>query len=309
MLNRLLSALARRPVLAQRGNFILVTFGPISGTVAFFGFSAALMSQQAFGLPFEFVSCWALCAPLSLLAGSFILPKALNLLKSPQCFIDNIGKISFTFLGGFSGVVIVSIFLAHIFNVSFLTFSDATCLVIPLFHGLSRLACLNYGCCHGKPINTGHLPGIVYRNHVSKAVRVSGLSGVRLHPVQMYELLVNIGIQAALIVVFFKAPRGMIAGAYLTLYGISRALLGKFRFKLPARLDPLPYYEKLVIAFFLTAGFGYTIVAAAYALPSEFLFDRVQLRQILSLTPITGAMSIVIIAAYGLHYKKVGQWF
>jgi hypothetical protein len=303
-----LAAIIRRPVLAQRGDVILVTFGPISGAVTLAGFFFGLMSLQAFGLPPALVSRWAICAPLSMLAGSFLLPKALNLLKSPRCFLENVGSISFTFLGGFVGVVMVNFYLARLFNVSILTFSDAACLGIPLFHGLSRLACLNYGCCYGKPIQSRRFPGVIYRNKACKAVRMSGLSGVRLHPVQLYELLANLVIQLA-IFTFLQAPRGTVAGIYLVLYGIARMFLRKFRFKMPFHRDPLPHYETMVTVFFLFTGCVFCFLAAINGLPSEFSPGRVRIRELLSLVPMIGAMSLTVTAAYGLHFKKVGQWF
>ena len=85
-----------------------------------------------------------------------------------------------------------------------------------------ELGCLAAGCCYGKPTD---LPwGITFRNPLTELVGTP--LGIRLHPTQIYEFLVEL-FNFGLLVWLFPRKKfdGQIFGTYLLLYGVARYFL------------------------------------------------------------------------------------
>ena len=87
-------------------------------------------------------------------------------------------------IGGLIGGFIYAIWT----NASFAKGCDSVALGIALAFPLSRLGCFAAGCCYGIPTE---MPwGVIYRNSFSLARPL----GLHSHPVQLYELLIGLGI-------------------------------------------------------------------------------------------------------------------
>ncbi len=100
---------------------------------------------------------------------------------------------------------------------------DIVAWVLPLAQGIGRIGCLFAGCCYGKPCS---LPwAIVFKNPDSLAP-----IGIPLHPTEIYHMLANFAVFAALTLAYKnKRFDGQILSLYFMLYSIGRFAVEFFR--------------------------------------------------------------------------------
>lgn len=95
-------------------------------------------------------------------------------------------------------------------------------------HALGRLGCLAAGCCWGRPTN---LPwGVVFTHPLAQAANGTPLR-VRLHPVQVYEALLESGLALLLLRLGRTSwsETGGLWGLYLVGYGALRLAMERLR--------------------------------------------------------------------------------
>jgi phosphatidylglycerol:prolipoprotein diacylglycerol transferase len=94
---------------------------------------------------------------------------------------------------------------------------------IALGHALGRIGCLFNGCCYGRPCS---LPwAITFPQNPGGPP-----PGVRLHPTQIYESLLNLVLYAALAWLYRRKKfDGQVFGIYLVSYAIIRSFVEIFR--------------------------------------------------------------------------------
>jgi phosphatidylglycerol:prolipoprotein diacylglycerol transferase len=90
-------------------------------------------------------------------------------------------------------------------------------------HSIGRIGCFSAGCCYGKPTT---LPwGVVFSDANSMAV-----TGISLHPTQLYESAAELGIFIILIIMRkHKSFDGQLVLSYLLLYSFARFIIEFFR--------------------------------------------------------------------------------
>lgn len=119
--------------------------------------------------------------------------------------------------GAFLGMIIVWVIGGDVWLLA-----AAFCVGAPWIQAAGRLRCLVQGCCHGR--EAAPEIGIRYVHPMSRVCRLANLSGVSVHPTQLYSILCNI-------VVAIIAGRLWLSGASLTLIvGIYFILTGMGRF-------------------------------------------------------------------------------
>jgi membrane-associated phospholipid phosphatase/protein-S-isoprenylcysteine O-methyltransferase Ste14 len=104
----------------------------------------------------------------------------------------------------------------------------AICVAAPWLQGIGRLRCLVQGCCHGRAAET--VPGILYTHPRSRVCRLAHLAGTSVHATQVYSILWNVVVGAALLrllEVHSSAP--FICGAYFLLSGVGRFVEEAYR--------------------------------------------------------------------------------
>jgi len=100
---------------------------------------------------------------------------------------------------------------------------DALALGIPLGHSIGRVGCLMAGCCYGRPTD---LPWAVTFTHPETL----GPRGVPVHPTQLYESLLYLGIFGFILWLRKrKSFQGELFGTYLLLAGLARFGVEFFR--------------------------------------------------------------------------------
>lgn len=100
-------------------------------------------------------------------------------------------------------------------------FADTLAPSIPLGHVFGRTGCLLNGCCHGRPTDVPwaiHFPA----DHATH--------GVGVHPTQIYEAALNLGLYAGLAWLYRrKQYDGQIFAFYLVSYAVVRSVVESFR--------------------------------------------------------------------------------
>lgn len=100
---------------------------------------------------------------------------------------------------------------------------DTLALGMPLGQGIGRLGCFMAGCCYGRPTD---LPWGVTFTHPESLAPL----GVKIHPTQIYESLLVLGIFVFLYRWRFqKQVDGQLLGLYFLLAGLARFVVEFFR--------------------------------------------------------------------------------
>ena len=104
----------------------------------------------------------------------------------------------------------------------------AMCVAAPWLQGIGRLRCLVQGCCHGRAAET--VPGICYTHPCSRVCRLAHLAGASVHATQVYSILWNAVVGAALLrLLELHSSATLICGAYLLLSGAGRFVEEAYR--------------------------------------------------------------------------------
>jgi membrane-associated phospholipid phosphatase/protein-S-isoprenylcysteine O-methyltransferase Ste14 len=145
-------------------------------------------------------------------------------------FVEGSSKLlrPYGYYGGVTGVIVASILAFFIFSINFYTLLASFAMAGPWIQSIGRLRCLVQGCCHGKPSNDNI--GIRFTHPNSRVNKISGLSGVPLHPTQLYSIGTNMITGLILIRLFnIGMPSSFIIGIYLVLNGLGRFVEESFR--------------------------------------------------------------------------------
>lgn len=129
----------------------------------------------------------------------------------------------FGFYGGFIGVGLACLFFEERW-----TLLGAHCLGAPWMQAIGRLRCLVNGCCHGAPAPPG--AGIRVTDAHSRVTRLANLSGIAIHPTQLYSMVSNIFLGIVLARLGWSGcPLSLICAAYAIGNGISRFVEEAYR--------------------------------------------------------------------------------
>jgi prolipoprotein diacylglyceryltransferase len=233
MLQYLIDYWTRTPIALRTNKFILVWFGVIVGAVVLLAVTAILM--LSYRLPYteyrDFLFVFFMWWPFFSILGAillfhdfwFALGDAVRKFMSGKKFVWR--RPGAVFYGGFTGSLILVILLKLRYEVSILYVLDFLFVVIPFFHGVSRLACFNFGCCYGKKCNARLLFSVGYRHSDSEPVRHGIENGQHLHAVQLYEMFICMLISLCLFLLIGRLGEGKIFALYLILYGTCRFFL------------------------------------------------------------------------------------
>jgi len=130
------------------------------------------------------------------------------------------------FYGGLIGATLAMLIYLRWKKLPMLKFADALAPSISLGHIFGRLGCLMNGCCYGRPTD---LPwAIHFQDHETR--------GVGVHPTQIYEAVLNLGLYGALAWLYRKKKfDGQIFALYLMSYAVVRSVVEVFRGDYPMR--------------------------------------------------------------------------
>lgn len=162
--------------------------------------------------------------------------------------IINIRGGGLVFYGGFIGACLGTILYARLKKLPLWKLADALAPSVALGHAFGRIGCLMTGCCFGKECT---LPWAIQYPHGHETF------AARVHPVQIYEALLNFALYAAL-AWFYRRKKfdGQVFAVYLMAYAVIRSFTELFR----ADYSSTEYYlgfispGQLVSIFIITFG-------------------------------------------------------
>lgn len=131
------------------------------------------------------------------------------------------------YFGGIAFGVAMAYFYARRYQLGFARVADVFAPGVALGTAIGRVGCFSAGCCWGKPTD---VPWAVTFTDPYSARIVGVPLHTPLHPTQLYEAVVLLGI-FALLLWLWRQPRfaGQVFAAFLLLYGAARFGLEFFR--------------------------------------------------------------------------------
>lgn len=241
------------PVLLTIGPITIFTYGLLLCLAFLAGLWVASREAQRVGLPPGRI--WDL--GFYLLAAAVVGARALEVLLNLPRYVEKPLDIFKVWDGGlaFQGGLILAFVtaLAYIRRHGLPAWStlDTLALGLPLGQSIGRLGCFMAGCCYGRSTD---LPwGITFTHPESL-----GLLGVRVHPTQLYESLLVLGVFAVLYYLRFrKRFDGQLLGTYFLLAGLIRFGVEFYRGdpRGPALLVGMPSTQVIALAMTGIGGF------------------------------------------------------
>lgn len=223
------------PIIFQFGPFTIYSYGLCIALAFLAAIATAAARARKFGWGAENAYDACFCAMIAALIGS----RLFYVIESPREFISApwevfmVWKGGLSYYGGFIGAVVAC---AVYLKIRRLNVAEGFDLLIPsvsLGQAIGRIGCFFNGCCFGK---VSALPFAVtfpeggpvysYQLHEAGIIRPGSACTLPVHPSQLYETLMDLGIFAALL---YALPRkryhGQVFLLYFVLYGAGRFLL------------------------------------------------------------------------------------
>jgi phosphatidylglycerol:prolipoprotein diacylglycerol transferase len=145
----------------------------------------------------------------------------------PWWQIFNIRGGGLVFYGGLIGASLACISYVRLKKLPLWKTGDILAPSVPLGHAFGRIGCLMNGCCYGRFCD---LPWAIHFPPEHET------HGVGVHPTQIYEASLNLGLYAFLAWQFrHKKFDGEIFASYLVCYAVLRAFVEMFRGDYPTR--------------------------------------------------------------------------
>lgn len=147
--------------------------------------------------------------------------------NKPFTEIFMVQKGGLVFYGGLIGASLACILFARQRKLPLWKIADITAPSIALGHMFGRIGCLMNGCCYGRAC--GYAWGIRFPGgHETQ--------GVAVHPTQIYESLLNLGLYGALAWLYRRKKfDGQVFASYLVGYAFLRSFVEQFRGDYPVR--------------------------------------------------------------------------
>jgi phosphatidylglycerol:prolipoprotein diacylglycerol transferase len=307
LLSGWLDRLAERVVLFRTGSLVFVTFG-------FFGALGALLVLASMGTiltgqglgPWMFVSL-ALVGCVGMVAGSWLAAQLLDfrmVLANPR---EALLRPAFVSWGGILLLPLLLEMFSRFSGVNALLLMDGAARTVLLGCALGRLGCLSYGCCHGRP--TRSVLSVTYRNPLSKAVRLSGLRGIRLHPAPLYEAAMDVGVTVVVnLAAFTGVALGVPTALAFILYG-----LGRFAIEFTKDNQGRMVVGRFAVNHFIclgVIGLGFWVLNWALQAPEAAppIAWALGLGAVRDLLPAILPGALIVFLGFSMHRRRVGAW-
>lgn len=300
-----------RTILFRVGNWIFTTYAFLAAAAFATGFTVSLWYDAMVGLDLVlYAKLYLFMVVPAVLVGlrSFsIMLEWRELFRRP---LQTLIKPGYMLHGGIAGGLIALWGMSMLTGTPVLRLLDAPALAMPLGEAIARLGCYVYGCCWGRPTTSWF--GVRYTSPHAKVVRCAPhLMNVKIHPAQLYALVVYLGMFAVFYAALPFLPfDGFLAGAYLIVHSIIRYSLEFFRQddrgKLWGKITHTNLYSAVMV------GMGLVCLMAGWASGAHVPVDTtVRLIDVVlnpAVAPWIAMYALVFGFAYGVHYGKVGSW-
>jgi phosphatidylglycerol:prolipoprotein diacylglycerol transferase len=144
-----------------------------------------------------------------------------------EIFSLNVLQSGGVFSGGLVAAILVAFWYVRKNRLPFLRTCDIFAPGVAIGHAFGRMGCFAAGCCYGRP--TSEPWGVIFTNPLAHQWVGTPL-GVKLHPTELYEMVVEI---INFLVLYWLLRRkkfeGQVIGLYMILYGVARFFIEFFR--------------------------------------------------------------------------------
>jgi phosphatidylglycerol---prolipoprotein diacylglyceryl transferase len=152
------------------------------------------------------------------------------------------------FYGGLLGGTLAAVVFIRLKRLPFWTFADMAGLAVPLGMAITRVGCFLNGDSFGKA------SGLPWAVTFPQQTRIDmGITALRVHPVQLYELILDLGLFTFLM--FYQRRErqdGNIFLLFLVGYSLIRFCMEFLRFH--AKADAGPVFQIMSVVIFVAAG-------------------------------------------------------
>jgi len=313
-IQKILNFVSKEQVIFRVGNFVFLYYGLIVAIAMFFSYLISTLLLQMFQVPLSGIFLWIIVTIPTIAIGSRAFPLLLNFRK----FLQNPKKVFrdkwFSYLGGFYGLFLGWMIIGFYLNFwkYTLNISDALMLFLPLSHILGRFACVNYGCCTGKIKDRKIGLYFSYKGPMARAVKQFGLKDIRVCPVHLYEMVLNLILTIILLLIFlFVDTFGWISGTYMLGYGLIRLVLEPYRGSKKILWGRYSLYQIWLTVTFVLFGIGYYILAGISKVPVFVDFKLEYIWNSLSFIPLILAMCVLAFFMFGTRriVSEVLPWW
>lgn len=176
-------------------------------------------------------------------------------------------------LGGTAGIILIaaaSPILPEGGNNPWIIFG-AMAAAAPWIQAAGRIRCIVQGCCHGRPVDTGHTHlGVRHTNPSSRVCALSPYTGIPLHATPLYSIALNLLTGVVLLRLWTaSASIALIAGLYFALAGLARFVEEAYRGEPQTRRTwGLTEYQWLAVAFVLASFTIWSLPGGALPAPA-----------------------------------------
>ncbi|OGP65408.1 MAG: prolipoprotein diacylglyceryl transferase [Deltaproteobacteria bacterium RBG_16_42_7] len=213
------------PIFFKIGPITLHTYGVLVALGFIVGIAFAVYFGKKEGITKEKILDIGFYTILAAIIGSrlfFVFIEYKYFLENPLD-IFKVWEGGLVFYGGALLVIPVMIFYFKKYSLPLWKTLDVFAPSLAIGHAIGRLGCFSAGCCYGRPTD---LPwGITFTDPHSLAI-----TGIPLHPTQLYESLAEFG-NFIILLVLRKHKRfdGQLVWTYVLIYSIARFIIEFFR--------------------------------------------------------------------------------
>lgn len=207
------------PIIVEIGSFSLRSYGLMAALGFLAGVGAAMLNRKYARMTTDQLNTLCFFSILIGIAGArlFYVVQYWHQFRNHWLDIVRIDKGGLVYYGGFLLVLAFIYFYCRRNKLSVLRVMDVCAPGLALGHAFGRLGCFLNGCCFGKP--GGGTLGVMYPPF-SEAFMKYG--NVALHPVQLYESVMNLALFPLLFFLTRRGGKGIATASYLVLYGLVR---------------------------------------------------------------------------------------
>jgi phosphatidylglycerol:prolipoprotein diacylglycerol transferase len=240
------------PILLKIGPINIYTYGSLLCLAFLVALWVAGREAQRMGLPPGRIWDLGFYLLVAAVVGARVLEVLLNLHRylAKPLDIFKVWDGGLAFQGGLLLAFITALTYIRRHDLAVWSTFDALALGIPLGQSIGRIGCFMAGCCYGRPTD---LPwGVTYTYPESL-----GPLGVKVHPTQLYESLLVLGVFAVLYHLRTrKRFEGQLLGVYFLLAGLVRFGVEFFRGdpRGPALLAGMPVTQVTALGLALAGG-------------------------------------------------------
>lgn len=303
-LSPIVERLANYTVLFRLGGTLFVTYGLCAAIGAFLtGVVLITLSADA-GMPARLIGLYIVLMAIAVAVGSRLMWLLYHLDRLRTDLLGTLRQVGFVSWGGFIGFLAGTVVFAWATNAGPLRLLDHAMLAGLTGYPASRLGCLTYGCCYGRPSPLG----LRWTDPAARVVRELGeLGRVPRVPTPLAASLLALPIAALLYGVTTRpVPAGTVAGLGLLLYALMRFGVDCLRDERRMTSWALTSGQ---IGSFAAAGIGVVLLFVARGAPA---WPRPALTTILQgglpLLPLLLACVLGVFVVFGMHRDRIGHW-